>query len=145
MWLTCVNVLYLNQVISRSNANTLHFNMNIQSLFFCAALLLFASVAHGAGSYQRTRDGQTLVWNDSPERREEATWSGKRDKNAFATGSGILTWYKGEPTIVTGSHMREPRRHPVVVSRYSGTMVRGKFRGAVTPVDPSGKGLQATS
>jgi ketosteroid isomerase-like protein len=119
--------------------------MNIQSLFVCGGLLLFASVAHGAGSYQRTKDGQTLVWNDSPERREEATWSGKRDKNGFATGSGILTWYKGQPTIVTGSHIRDARKHAVVVSRYSGTMVRGKFQGAVTHADAIGKGLQATS
>ena len=47
-----------------------HFGMNIRSLFVCSALLLFASVAYGAGSYQRTRDGKTLVWNDSPKRGE---------------------------------------------------------------------------
>jgi len=68
-----------------------HFGMNIRSLFVCSAFLLFASVAYGAGSYQRTRDGKTLVWNDSPKRGEEATWSGKRDKNGFAAGSGTLT------------------------------------------------------
>ena len=79
--------------------------MNIRSLFVCGALLLFASFAYGAGSYQRTRDGKTLVWNDSPEAGEEATWSGKRDKDRFATGPGILTWYKVEPTIVTGSNI----------------------------------------
>src|SRR5437899_12586823 len=82
-----------------------HFGMNIRSLFVCGALLLFAIVAYGAGSYQRTRDGQTLVWNDSPEAGEEATWAGKRDKDGFATGPGILTWYKVEPTVVTGSNI----------------------------------------
>ena len=56
------------------------FGMNIRSLFVCGALLLFASVAYGAGSYQRTRDGKTLVWNDSPKRGDEATWSGKRTR-----------------------------------------------------------------
>jgi hypothetical protein len=35
-----------------------HFGMNIRSLFVCSALLLFESVAYGAGSYQRTRDGK---------------------------------------------------------------------------------------
>src|SRR6266496_1545650 len=119
--------------------------MNIRSLFVCGALLLFASVAYGAGSYQRTRDGQTFVWNDSPERGEEATWSGKRDKKGFATGSGTLTWYKVEPTIVTGSNILDTRRYAVVINRYSGRMVRGKFKGAVTYVDANGKRLQATS
>jgi ketosteroid isomerase-like protein len=121
-----------------------HFGMNIRSLFVCSALLLFASVAYGAGSYQRTRDGKTLVWNDSPKRGEEATWSGKRDKNGFARGSGTLTWYKVEPTIVTGSNIPDARRYAVVINRYSGKMVRGKFKGAVTYIDANGKRLQAT-
>jgi ketosteroid isomerase-like protein len=119
--------------------------MNIRSLFVCGALLLFASVAYGAGSYQRTRDGQTLVWNDSPEAGEEATWSGKRDKNGFATGPGILTWYIVEPTIVTGSNILDTRRYAVVISRYSGKMVRGKFKGPVTYIDANGKTLQVIS
>jgi ketosteroid isomerase-like protein len=121
-----------------------HFGMNIRSLFVCSALLLFASVAYGAGSYQRTRDGKTLVWNDSPKRGEEAAWSGKCDKNGFAAGSGTLTWYKVEPTIVTGSNIPDARRYAVVINRYSGKMVRGKFKGTVTYVDANGKRLQAT-
>jgi hypothetical protein len=121
-----------------------HFGMNMGSLFVCGALLVFASVAYGAGSYQRTRDGKTLVWNDSPKRGEEATWSGKRDKIGFATGSGTLTWYKVEPTIVTGSNIPDARRHAVVISRYSGEMVQGKLEGAVPYVDANGKKLQAT-
>jgi ketosteroid isomerase-like protein len=119
--------------------------MNIRFLFVCGALLLFASVAYGAGSYQPTRDGQTLVWNDSPEAGEEATWSGKRDKAGFATGPGILTWYKVEPTVVTGSNILDTRRYAVVISRYSGKMVRGKFQGPVTYIDANGKTLQLTS
>ena len=58
-------------------------SVNIRSLFVCGALILFASVVYGAGSYQRTRDGQTFVWRDSPARGDEATWSGKRDKDGF--------------------------------------------------------------
>jgi ketosteroid isomerase-like protein len=142
----------LRILVVEDHANTLrvlarlldHFAMNIRSLFVCSALLLFASVAYGAGSYQRTRDGKTLVWNDSPKRGEEATWSGKRDKNGFAAGSGTLTWYKVEPTIVTGSNIPDARRYAVVINRYSGKMVRGKWKGAVTYVDANGKRLQAT-
>jgi ketosteroid isomerase-like protein len=119
--------------------------MNNRSFFIYGALLLFASVAYGVGSYQRTRDGQTLVWNDSPESGEEAMWSGKRDKDRFAMGPGILTWYKVEPTIVTGSNILDTRRYPVVISRYSGKMVRGKFNGPVTYIDANGKTLQVTS
>ena len=113
--------------------------------FVYAAFLLFATVAYGAGSYQRTRDGQTFVWRDSPERGDEATWSGKRDKDGFATGSGVLTWYKVEPTIVTGSNILDTRRYMIMINHHSGTMVRGKFAGAVTYVDPNGKRLQPTS
>ena len=118
--------------------------MNIRSLFVCSALLVFASIAYGAGSYQRTRDGKTLVWNASPKRGEEATWSGERDKNGFAAGSGTLTWYEVQPTIVTGSNIPNARRHAVVINRYSGKMVKGKLKGAVTYVDANGKRLQAT-
>ena len=142
----------LRILVVEDHANTLrvlarlldHFGINIRSLFVCSALLLFASVAYGAGSYQRTRDGKTLVWNDSPKLGEEATWSGKRDKNGFAAGSGTLTWYKVEPTIVTGSNIPDARRYAVVINRYSGKMVRGKWKGAVTHVDANGKRLQAT-
>jgi ketosteroid isomerase-like protein len=118
--------------------------MNIRSFFVCGALLLFASVAYGAGSYQRTREGPTFVWNDSPERGEEATWSGERDKDGFATGPGILTWYKVQPTIVTGSNIPDTRRYAVVISRYSGKMVRGKLNGVVTYIDTNGNRFQLT-
>jgi ketosteroid isomerase-like protein len=119
--------------------------MNIQSLFVCGALVLFESIAYAAGSYQRTRDGQTLVWRDVPERGEEATWSGKRDKDGFATGSGVLTWYKAQPSIVTGSNILDTRRYMVPINHYSGTMVRGKFQGAVDYAEGNGKGSQETS
>ena len=111
--------------------------MIIRSLLVCGGLFLFASVASGAGSYQRTRDGQTTVWRDSPARGEEATWSGKRDKDGFATGFGVLTWYKVEPL--------DTRSYVILINHYSGTMVRGKFKGAVTDVNASGGRSQPTS
>src|SRR5438046_8745626 len=103
----------LRILVVEDHANTLrvlarlldHVGMNIRSLCVCSALLLFASVAYGAGSYQRTRDGKTLVWNDSPNRGEEATWSGKRDKPGFAGSSGPLTWHKVEPKIDTRANI----------------------------------------
>ncbi|MEO8440463.1 MAG: DUF4440 domain-containing protein [Spartobacteria bacterium] len=120
-----------------------HFGMNIRPLFVCGALLLSGSVAYGAGSYQRTRDG-TLIWNGSPKSGMEATWSGKRDKSGFAVGSGTLTWYKVKPTIITGSLIPDTRRYAVAIDRYSGKMVHGKFKGTVTYVDANGKRVQAT-
>ena len=131
---------FLIEAKSRDN----HFSMNIRSFFVCSALLMVASVAFGVGSYQPTRDGKTLVWNDSPKRGEEATWSGRRDKNGCAAGSGTLTWYQVKPTTVTGSNIPDARRYAVVVSRCSGKMVEGKFEGAVTHVDANGKRLQTT-
>ncbi len=142
----------LRILVLEGRANTLrvlarlldHFGMNTRSLFVCSALLLFASVGYGAGSYEPTRDGKTLVWNDSPQRGREATWSGRRDNNGFAAGFGTLTRYQVEPTIVTGSNIPDARRYAVVISRCSGKMVEGKFEGAVTYVDANGKRLQAS-
>jgi ketosteroid isomerase-like protein len=142
-----LRVCWSRIMATRDNVGTAlldDFGMNIRSLFVCGTLLLFASAAF-AGSYQRTRDGQTLVWRDVPSRGDEATWSGKRDKDGFATGSGVLTWYKAKPTIVTGSHILGTGRDVTRINHYSGTMVRGKFKGAVTYVDRNGKRLQATS
>src|SRR4030095_4607913 len=59
--------------------------------------------------------------------------------NGFAVGSGTLTWYKVVPTIETGSLIPDTRRHAVVVKRYSGKMVHGQFKGAVTYVDANGR------
>ena len=119
--------------------------MTIRSLFVCAALILFAGFVYGAGSYHRTRDGQTLVWRDVPSRGDEATWSGERDKDGYATGSGVLTWYKVRPAIVTGSNILDTRRYVNMINHYSGRMVRGKFQGAVTYLEAEGRRLRATS
>jgi ketosteroid isomerase-like protein len=113
-------------------------------LLLCSGVLLFVTITSGAGTYQRTRDGRTLVWNNDPKPDEEATWSGKRDKNGFASGSGTLTLYKLQRTVVTGSNIPDARRHAIVVSRYSGQMVQGKFEGSVTYVGANGKTNQAT-
>jgi hypothetical protein len=113
-------------------------------LFVCTTLLLFADGAYGGGAYQHTRDRRTLVWNNYPRRGDEPTWSGERDSNGFATGYGTLTWYKVQRAIVTGSNIPAKARGAVVINRYSGTMVRGKFDGPVVNIDASGKIFHGT-
>src|SRR5438477_5962498 len=105
-------------------------------------LLLFANGADGGGVYQHTRDRRTLIWNNSPRRDDEATWSGERDSNGYATGDGTLTWYRVQRAIVTGSNIPSAKGRTVgavIINRYSGKMVRGRFDGPVVNVDASGK------
>jgi len=116
-------------------------------LFVCTTLLLFANGAYGDGVYQHTRDKRTLIWNNYPRRDDEATWSGQRDSNGFATGYGTLTWYRVQRAIVTGSNIpssKERTLGAVVINRYSGKMVRGRFDGPVVNVDASGKMFHGT-
>ena len=97
--------------------------------FLFLALLMFASVALGDGTYQRTKNGKTLVWNDEPQPGDEAAWSGARDHEGYAHGFGTLAWYtKGSGT---GS------AKPELYARYWGNMVQGKLDG---PVNVHSKG-----
>jgi hypothetical protein len=107
-----------------------------------ALLLLLATGAYAGGTYQRTKDGKTVVWNNYPRRGDAATWSGRRDAKGYATGYGTLTWYTKERAIVTGSNLPSPRH--TVIGRYSGKMVRGKLNGPVVNVDPNGKTFHGT-
>lgn len=90
-------------------------------LFVCVTLLVLVNVARGEGTYQRTRKGRTLVWNNHPKSGDEATWSGGRDREGYARGFGTLIWYTKEP----GS------AKPALYARYYGRMVGGKFNGSV--------------
>jgi hypothetical protein len=114
-------------------------------LLVCSGLLLlFANGAYGRGTYQRTKDGKTLVWNNYPGQGEEAEWSGDRNPNGYAIGQGTLTWYRVEQPIVTGSSIPSARRERIFgVYRYSGKMVRGKLEGPVN-ADAKGKTFHAT-
>ena len=118
--------------------------MTERCFFVSSVLLLFATVAPANGAYQRTRDGQCLVWNSSAGSANEATWSGKQDANGYATGEGTLTWYKVERKTVVGSLLPSTRKHPVIIARYSGKMVEGKLEGPVVDVDANGKKFHAT-
>jgi uncharacterized protein YndB with AHSA1/START domain len=112
-------------------------------LFVCSALLLlFANAAHAA-RYQRTKDGQTRVWNNLRGWAEEAAWSGDRDADGYATGEGTLTWYQVERKLLTGSNIPSGWGPSFPVSSYSGKMVRGKFDGPVVSTDAYGKKLYA--
>jgi hypothetical protein len=110
---------------------------------YCALLLLpFAKGALGDGAYQRTKDGQTLIWNNYPKPNDAAKWSGERDADGYATGHGTLTWYTVKRGIVTGSIL--PSTNYIPTGRYSGNMVRGKFDGTAVTVSANGKTYHAT-
>ena len=121
--------------------------MTARCLFVCTTLLLFVNGAYGDGVYQHTRDKRTLIWNNYPRRDDEPTWSGQRDSNGFATGYGTLTWYRVQRAVVTGSNIPSSKGRTVgavVINRYSGKMVRGRFDGPVVNVDASGKMFHGT-
>jgi hypothetical protein len=80
-------------------------------------LLLCVGTAFGDGTYQRTKDGKTTVWNDNPKPGDSAIWVGDRDAEGFATNTGTLTWYTASGALY---------------ARFVGNMVHGKFDGAVT-------------
>jgi len=90
-------------------------------LFVCATLLVLVNVARGEGTYQPTKNGRTLVWNNHPKHGDEATWSGGRDREGYARGFGTLSWYTKE----TGS------AKPALYARYWGRMIGGKLNGPV--------------
>ncbi len=104
--------------------------MNLKWLFLCSVLLL-SLLANGAfadeGVYQQAKDGKTMVWNNHPLPGETAEWSGDRDKDGYATGSGTITWYKQTRSGYTFAK----KNQSMVSGKYSGTMVKGKFEGDV--------------
>lgn len=112
--------------------------MNTRFLFIALALVLagWAGSAKADGTYQRTADNKTMVWNSFPQRGETMSWSGKQDKEDYATGSGELTFHKKTGLIFA--------QHDVVTERYSGKMVRGKFEGTVETVNKQAETRHAT-
>lgn len=117
--------------------------MNARRFLLCSSLLLLlpAGGVYADGAYQRTKDGKTFVWNPDPSPEDAATWSGKRDKDDYATGDGTLTWYRVERKYGMGSRYSVEKDVPVI--RYSGNMVRGKLEGLVV-ADAEGKISHAT-
>lgn len=117
--------------------------MPLRCVLVCSGLLLFAHVVSAGGSYQRTKDGKTLVWNNYPLPGDEATWSGERDAEGYATGPGTLTWVTVDWTVRADSDT-PPQKRPLVINQYTGNMVRGRFDGPVVNVAPSGKTFHLT-
>jgi hypothetical protein len=112
--------------------------------FFVCCALLFVLCADGAsarGKYQRTEDRKALVWNNLPKIGAVVSWSGDHESDGYATGRGTLTWYKTDRALLTGFNL--PKTTRVVVSRYSGKMVHGKFNGMVTSEIAEGKRFHA--
>ncbi len=97
-------------------------------------MLILAGHAFGAGAYQRTDDRKkTVVWNNDPKPGDAAEWTGQRDSEGYAEGPGTLTWLQPQKQFATGSNIAGTKKVPI--SRYTGTMVHGKFEGAVVTVD----------
>ena len=94
-------------------------------IFLCSALLLFANGAYADGTYQRTKNHKTLVWNGDPKPGDTASWSGGRDKEGYASGFGTLTWYTPRQSPSTGADVQSGKL--IVFGSYFGDMVRGKF------------------
>ena len=118
--------------------------MTHRSLFLCAVLLLVLAQFALAGRYQRTKDRQIRVWNEHPERWDEAVWTGERDESGYATGKGILTWYQIARTTEIGSFIPSSRGHDLqVVRSFSGRMMQGRFDGEVVTSDPNGRKFHA--
>ncbi|PYK30593.1 MAG: hypothetical protein DME57_06480 [Verrucomicrobia bacterium] len=90
-------------------------------LVLMSSMVAVVDLASATGEYQPTRDGKTLVWNNAPKPDDEATWSGRRDRDGFAQGFGTLVWYSKEAGI----------KKPQLFARYWGNMTRGKFSGPV--------------
>jgi hypothetical protein len=97
-------------------------------------IVMFAGRALAAGAYQRTDDRKkTIVWNNDPQPGDAAEWTGGRDPEGYADGAGTLTWLRAQKAFATGSNVWGTKKVPI--SRLTGTMVHGKFVGAVTTID----------
>ena len=99
-------------------------NYSVAGRLFLVWATCFAwtiAVARGEGNYQATRDGKALVWNSNAKSGDVATWSGARDRDGFAHGFGLLTWYTKAPGT----------EKPQLYARYWGRMVNGKLEGPV--------------
>jgi ketosteroid isomerase-like protein len=114
--------------------------MNVR-WFFVFSILLVANAAQAKGKYERARDGKTRVWHNEPDRHVQASWSGDRDDNGYATGRGTLTWYRVQKTWLTGSLL--PTTKYVQVSSFTGKMVEGKLEGSVENVAANGNTYHA--
>jgi hypothetical protein len=99
-------------------------------------MLIFAGQVFAGGDYQRTDDRKkTLVWNNDPKPGDAAEWTGKRDPEGYAEGPGTLTWLRPQKQSLfsTGSNIAGTKKVPI--SKYTGTMVHGKFDGIVSTVE----------
>jgi hypothetical protein len=115
--------------------------INARFLVICGVILMFGSGVYAAGKYQRTEDRKTRVWNSNPRVKATATWSGDRDEDGYATGSGTLTWFRVDRKFLTGSLL--PNGKYIAINHYTGKMVRGKFDGTVVTEDTEGASFHA--
>jgi hypothetical protein len=98
--------------------------VGLGAVLTCALCVFFVAKAFGEGTYQLTKDGKTLIWNNEPKPGDTASWTGDRDRDGYASGFGTLTWY-------TAPRQSGDKLKPTVYARYFGNMIRGKFDGPV--------------
>lgn len=81
-----------------------------------------ANFTNGTAGYMQTLDKRALVWNNHPRAGDEASWEGATDVDGFATGAGVLTWYKRKQ----------------FVTDYEGAMIKGKLEGRSVSINLDG-------
>ena len=113
--------------------------MNGRILLF--SMILVATSVASAAKYERTLEGKTKIQSIAPQERLRASWSGDRDENGYATGTGTLTWFRVQKTWETGSLL--PSVKYIEVRQYSGNMVEGKLEGSVVSTDARGNTYHA--
>lgn len=76
----------------------------------------------GGAGYMRTEDNRAWVWNNTPRPADAAAWEGAIDDHGFASGQGVLKWFKGRKFVTS----------------YVGAMERGRLTGRTVSTDASG-------
>ena len=101
--------------------------------------LLFASGAYADGTYQRTDDRKkALVWNNDPQPGDAANWSGDRDADGYATGSGTLQWFRVERGFMTGSNIAGRKRN----IQHAGRSCKARNLVGAAGFEPATAGLE---
>lgn len=97
-------------------------------VFFISIILLFNAVPAFAGDYIRDIDNNVLIWDNKPQDNTAVSWLGCTNKNGFADGFGLATWY------INGKFQ----------VGYFGTMTNGKFNSHVNSFDLRGNYAQGS-
>jgi len=99
---------------------------SVRIILVCLTMVFFSAVFCSAASAEgiwSLAGKDCKVWNPDPQSDETVTWSGKVDREGYATGPGVLQWYlSGKPN-----------------GKFEGQMLKGKEsgKGVITWADGS--------